>query len=447
MSRSNSLPQQALTNLLHFTLQDRITGVLIGSALGDTIGLYTEFLSSTQAKSSYPTSKFTLHPTPTPFKLDRHRAPFTPGHWTDDTDHALLLLLSFLHNSSASSSNISSPTQTDFAERLRIWVSQGFKPLDTMPLGLGRLVGTVLTSKGFDADPEKIAREYWEGTGRKAAPNGSLMRTHPLGLITLWEEEERCFEVAAGISRATHVDPRCVIACVVGGGLVRGLVRGEVHTEQDVEGLIERGKKWYESVGKQEGYPHVDWAELDNYTSGKGGLEGLKLDDQHAIGYVYKALGAGVVLLRMAMKRNHGLLDRVSLFEELTTELVMHGGDADTNACFAGALLGGYLGFAALPDHWKHGMVHGKWLVRKAEAVCQILDVKEGDYTGQDDPDTAPLGGKPAVSQQDMEGKWMVFQQETMRKMDEAKKAEEAKTAESHSKSGWSAPWKKAKKQ
>ncbi|KAK4199495.1 ADP-ribosylglycohydrolase-domain-containing protein [Triangularia verruculosa] len=445
MSPTNSLQQQSLTHLLHSTLQDRITGVLIGSALGDTIGLYTEFLSSPQSKSSYPSAQFTLHPTPTPFHLDRHRAPFTPGHWTDDTDHAILLLLSFLHNSTPS--NHVFPTQADLASRLRIWAGQGFKPLGTMPLGLGKLMGTVLMSKGFDAEPEKIAREHWEvGTKKMAAPNGSLMRTHPVGLMTVWEGEGRCFELAAEISRATHVDPRCVVACVVGSGLVRAVVRGEVRSGGDVDGVIGRGRAWYcESMG-DDSEGGFDWDEFDRYCGGKEGLAGLRLDQEPGIGYVYKTLGAGVVLLRMAVGKSRGVMDRVGLFEELITELVMQGGDADTNACFAGALLGGYLGFASLPDHWKLGMVHGKWLVGKAESLCQILHVKEGEYNGENDVDTAPLGGRPAVSQQEMEARWMVFQQGVMRKMEEAKKVEEAKTGASNSKSGWSVPWKKPKK-
>ncbi|VBB81622.1 Putative protein of unknown function [Podospora comata] len=445
MSPIPSLPQEAITTLLNFTLQDRITGSLIGSALGDTIGLYTEFLSSAQAATSYPSRTFTLHPGPTPFHLDRHRAPFTPGHWTDDTDHSLLLLLSFLHQSTPSSHIF--PTQSDFASRLRIWASQGFKPLGTMPLGLGRLLGTVLASKGFAEEPEGIARGYWMGTNRFAAPNGSLMRTHVLGLVTVWEEETKCFELGAEISRATHVDPRCVVACVVGSGLVRELVRGEVTRGEDIDGVIERGRRWYESVvGRRDEDPGVDWEELWRVCDGKDGLEGLRLDDGASIGFVYKTLGAGVVLLRMAMARNRGVLDRSRLFEELITELVMKGGDADTNACFAGALLGAYLGFAALPDHWRNGMVHGKWLVGKAESLCQVLNVKDGQYNGQEDADTAPLGGKPEISQQDMEAKWMVFQQEVVRKMEEAKKTDETKTTEPKSKSAWSVPWKKPKK-
>lgn len=316
-----------------------------------------------------------------------------------------------------------------------------------MPLGLGRLLGTVLASKGFAEEPEGIARGYWMGTNRFAAPNGSLMRTHVLGLVTVWEEETKCFELGAEISRATHVDPRCVVACVVGSGLVRELVRGEVTRGEDIDGVIERGRRWYESVvGRRDEDPGVDWEELWRVCDGKDGLEGLRLDDGASIGFVYKTLGAGVVLLRMAMARNRGVLDRSRLFEELITELVMKGGDADTNACFAGALLGAYLGFAALPDHWRNGMVHGKWLVGKAESLCQVLNVKDGQYNGQEDADTAPLGGKPEISQQDMEAKWMVFQQEVVRKMEEAKKTDETKTTEPKSKSAWSVPWKKPKK-
>ncbi|KAL2115135.1 hypothetical protein VTJ04DRAFT_10798 [Mycothermus thermophilus] len=244
MSNLN-LPPEALTHLLQLTLQDRVTGALIGSALGDTIGLYTEFLSSSVAAKAYPSRRFTLTgPTgPTPFHLDFHRAPKDPGHWTDDTDHALLILLAFLHGADTRKPTPPKlPSQHDLATRLRIWARQGFPPLQTMPLGLGRLVGSVLSSSNFISDPEGRAREAWERTGRHAAPNGSLMRTHVLGLICafggdgpedggegdgLSKAEREMFSAAASLSRVTHVDPRCVLSCVIGTTLVRGVVRGE----------------------------------------------------------------------------------------------------------------------------------------------------------------------------------------------------------------------------
>jgi ADP-ribosylglycohydrolase len=51
-------------------------------------------------------------------------------------------------------------------------------------------------------------------------------------------------------------------------------------------------------------------------------------------------------------------LAAATLFEELTVDLVVEGGDADTNAAAACALLGAYLGYANLPSHWTLGLAH-----------------------------------------------------------------------------------------
>ncbi|KXX80407.1 ADP-ribosyl-[dinitrogen reductase] glycohydrolase [Madurella mycetomatis] len=458
----SSLPQAATAALLRAALQDRTAGVLIGSAVGDAIGLYTEFMSAAHAAAAYPSRTFTLargpHHSPTPFKLDAHRAPKEPGYWTDDTDHALLLLLGFLHTASSSSSSSSTssastapggagsepslplPTQQDFAQRLRVWAQTGLRALETMPLGLGRLVGSVVATAGFADEPERVAREYWERTGRRVAPNGSLMRTHPLGLICLFRAEEEAFDLAARISRVTHVDPRCVLACVIGTGLVRRVVRGEVVSEGDVDASVERAVRWFQEQKDDEGLG-LDLEELMRHVNPEGGLDGLKLDEQVAIGYVYKTLGSGVVLLRMAIRRVAAvkgvLLDRSRLFEDLITDLIMCGGDADTNACFAGALLGGYLGYSALPDHWKHGLKHQEWLLGKSDALCRVLGLMDGSYNGKEDADTEVYGGRPILSQDEMEARWMALQQTAFEKMEEAAKASASKV----SGSGWSLPW------
>ncbi|KAK0648322.1 ADP-ribosylglycohydrolase-domain-containing protein [Cercophora newfieldiana] len=435
------LPSPSTSTLLRSALRDRVTGCLVASALGDTIGLYTEFLSSAAALEAYPSRTFTLLPTPTPAKFDLHRGSKPPAHWTDDTDHALLLLLAFLHTADTTSPEPAPlPTQTALAARLRVWVQQGLRPLETMPLGLGRLVGSVVATKGFEETPERIAREHWEKMGRKAAPNGSLMRTHPVGLMCLWRGEEEAFEAAAELSRVTHVDPRCVVACVIGTGLVRGLVRGEVDGEEAVDGVITRGREWVVGQGEE-----VDGEELEKHVRCHS-LEELKLDESTSIGYVYKALGSGVLLLRLAMRRmaesGDSWLVRSRLFEELVTDLIMCGGDADTNACFAAALLGAFLGYGALPDHWNHGLAHEGWFLSKAEALCQVLGLKEGRYVGQEDKETHLDGGKPHISQAEMEGRWMVLQAEVAKKMEDHAKSSATKLKGKGS--GWTAslPWK-----
>ena len=424
------------------TLHDRVVGLLVGSALGDAIGLYTEFLSAASATAYYPSRRFTLSPTPTPFHQDMHRLKHELGDWTDDTDHALLILLASLHGSSSSSTSrgavLHLPDPKDFAARLKTWVEQGLRALDTLPLGLGNLVGTVVRSPGYVDDPAATARRVWVERGRRLAPNGSLMRTHPLGALCLTAPEPAAFAAAARLSRATHVDPRCVLACVVGTGLLRGLLRGEVAAEADIDALVRRAVDWFR-VEREEGgggggsgdgdddREKLDEAELDRHVTAAS-LAALKLDDVQSIGYVYKALGSGVLLLRMAMRRaaasDGALLAETGVFEELITDLIMCGGDADTNACFAGALLGAFLGYRALPGHWKHGLRHEAWLMGKAEALCRVLQVANGDYDGQADPDTRPDGGRGFLNMGEMEERFHKRQSEIMLSMFLAKQQE-----------------------
>jgi hypothetical protein len=90
-------------------------------------------------------------------------------------------------------------------------------------------------------------------------------------------------------------------------------------------------------------------------------LEDLKLDEPGPIGFVYKCLGSAIVLLRTAMRALACRTDPIAaetLFEELIVDLIMEGGDADTNAAVAGALLGAYLGYANLPSHWTLSLEH-----------------------------------------------------------------------------------------
>jgi hypothetical protein len=59
------------------TLQDKIYGSIVGSALGDTIGLYTEFLSKTFSEKVYPQRRFSLVQPVTELYSDMHRGGFS----------------------------------------------------------------------------------------------------------------------------------------------------------------------------------------------------------------------------------------------------------------------------------------------------------------------------------------------------------------------------------
>jgi ADP-ribosylglycohydrolase len=372
MAQDTSL-QDLITSspLIKDVLHDKTVGTILGSALGDAIGLYTEFLSQSECEKAYPTAKFSLTEPLTPPKKDPHRSKFPPASWTDDTDQAILLILGYLQNS-----NGDPPSVQDLASRLRVWVKQGLVCLGTECVDVGITTRRVVLQEGFTEHPQAVAFRDWVEGGCRNAANGSLMRTHPVGVMCLDRSVLQSFEVAAELSMVTHPDPRCVFSCCVAVGLIRGLIRGEVSEEKNIDEMIVKAKEWY-NAWTVPGYQAL-LLEMPGITAVTGledkewkrhltvqKLSELELDDMHKMGYVYKALGSAVLLLRLAMrarKKNPELGTNISLFEDLITALVMEGGDADTNASVAGSLLGAYLGFRALPRHWSDGLRSASWV-------------------------------------------------------------------------------------
>jgi len=137
------------------------------------------------------------------------------------------------------------------------------------------------------------------------------------------------------------------------------------------------------------------------------------------------------------------MTDRLSLFESLITDLVMEGGDADTNACFAGAVLGAYLGYTALPPQWKNGLTQGAWIMGKAEGLCDIIGITKGDYDGKKDSDTALDGGKGILTRDQLDNRWAEFNYkllaEAKSRRDEEKEREDKEKRKSVGKAlfGW----------
>ncbi|EFR01733.1 ADP-ribosylglycohydrolase [Nannizzia gypsea CBS 118893] len=412
-------------------VQEKIRGAIFGSALGDCIGLYTEFLSKKIAKDAYPQGRFQLVDPATKFRNDGHRSKFScPSDfksWTDDTDHALLILLSYLHH------NGQVPSTIDLAERLKIWVVQGLRALDRPPCGLGKTVGSIVLDKEYLNNPNQKAHQFWVKGDRNVAPNGSLMRTHPLGIICLAFDLEKTFQVATDFSLVTHADPRCVLACCISTGLIRGILRGEILDEKGLDTLMEDAYSWVDSWvrktrltadetnGQKEDEIYepaarefLDREEFDKHAYAKT-FSDLLLDDSYKIGYVYKCLGAAILSLRMGMQQspfgsNAGvessfILTDSAVFEKIITELTYEAGDADTNACAAGALLGCWLGYNSLPSHWRDGMDNRDWLMQKCNSLIQVIGVGNENalpYDGKLDADTSPDGGKGLMSEKEL---------------------------------------------
>lgn len=110
------------TKLPQDVLIDKIRGCVFGNALGDAIGLSTEFMNKEMAQRAYgDMHDFTF----AKIVKDRHRARFPTGDWTDDTDQLLCILDSLLRYGGE-------VVETDIAHRIQYWSYNGYPGMSSL---------------------------------------------------------------------------------------------------------------------------------------------------------------------------------------------------------------------------------------------------------------------------------------------------------------------------
>lgn len=318
---------------------DQIRATLYGQCVGDAIGLLTEFLTKKDAKKVYKHKNLEYG-----MKIgDFHRMRWETGDWTDDSDQMLLILLSLVDNKGQ-------VNVQDFAEKLRNWMLHGIQELgDTGGMGIGATTQTVLKHPVFTEDPRKVAQECWENSGRDLAPNGGVMRTSVVGTHCWWDLRQ-VTDNAISFCACTHYDQRCKASVVA--------------VSACISLMLQRQPRHMDSKGRY----LADSLIIDSYEHAKQCLQTeedrqllwkymtctkikeLQLDEKGKIGYTYKSMGSGF----WALKQDD--------FRTAIQKVVFQGGDADTNACVAGAMLACKLGLDKIPPTWKNGLKHKEWL-------------------------------------------------------------------------------------
>ncbi len=149
----------------------------------------------------------------------------------------------------------------------------------------------------------------------------------PIGLLHV-RSLEGLADDAAGASRITHHDPRCVGGCVAVATAIALLVRGG----RDAEEAIPRAA---ESAGAVSDEAR---AAVERGASRRPPDIAVDGDDQ---GYVLRTVEIAFSALATA-----------PTFEEGLMSVVSRGGDTDTNGAVAGALLGAKHGKSRIPDRW-----------------------------------------------------------------------------------------------
>jgi hypothetical protein len=132
--------------------------------------------------------------------------------------------------------------------------------------------------------------------------------------------------------------------------LITGLLRGEIFVEKDVNDCIERCYEWVKgrddlmNPGNEDlrTQPIEKLLDRDDFTRyvHEDSLLAPYLDEPDKIGYAYKCIGSAILSLRRAMRKvkDYDPVEHENIFEELTIDMVMEGGDADTNGAAACAV-------------------------------------------------------------------------------------------------------------
>jgi len=272
------------------------------------------------------------------------------GEWTDDTALALATAEAYADGPCID------PEQA--ARAMLRWLASG-------PKDVGNLTRAALVLMRDRKVPARMAGRVAMAGKNQAAGNGSLMRAVPTGLARHPDDPLLVGESIA-LSAITHADERCLGACVAFNVVLSSLIyRPELPLDDVLESAARSAAivcpevaALVEGVRRREPLCHADSPR----------------------GYVLVCLERALVALRDAPSLREGLV-----------AVVMAGGDTDTNAAVAGALLGAKYGLGAIPASWL-GALQGK---RELETAIGRLLWAVRAWTGPARP-PLPIPERPA---------------------------------------------------
>lgn len=316
--------------------KDRALGSMLGLAVGDALGVTLEFEP--------------LPPRPwSPLLSGPHTeisggGPFgwVLGQVSDDTHMACAL--------AGSLGEVGCYDTADALRRYKAW-------LDLRPPDAGSLTRRIVPRGVRSGTPSEEARADWEATGRTNAPNGSLMRTAPIGVF-FRNDAEALRAASLDDSAVTHFDPRCQLACAVFNAGIAAAVAG-ARTPREVfdASALELRRAAAEAARRY--FPDDGALVQEAMTTLQADLQSAaKADPDLCGGEVHLTRTAGFV--RVAFRLAFWELLHAPTFEAALLDVVNRGADADTNGAIAGALLGAYHGAESIPARWLEPVMAAK---------------------------------------------------------------------------------------
>lgn len=314
---------------------DRVEGVLLGTAAGDALGA--------------------------PYEFKPPRGPelevamvggggWEPGEWTDDTSMAIAIA-----EVAATGADLRDASAQDaLVQRWYDW-SRTAKDVGIQTSSVLRAAaqGGVITAASTRAESEK----HHQRSGRSGG-NGALMRTAPVALAYL-DDEDAMVEAARTIAELTHFDTDAGEACVLWCSAIRhAVLTGKLDVRIGMRHIeSERRELWAKRLDDAESaqpasFPNNGWVVTAMQAAWSAiATTPIPVDDP----------GAG----RFRADHLRLALDAA----------VRAGYDTDTVAAIAGGLLGAAHGASAVPGAWRR-LLHG-WPGMNAHGLVALATTIE----------------------------------------------------------------------
>ena len=320
-------------------LERAVVGCILGTAVGDAVGLACEGLSRRRQAKMFPDLAG--------YKL----LPFGKGMCSDDTEHTCMLAQSLIKTARYEDiEEQAAGFASDFGWRLRFW-------LLGMPAGIGlaTLRAIIKLWIGFPA----------RHSGVFSAGNGPAMRVALIG-VCYGSDVPRMRALVRAATRITHTDPKAehgalAVALAAHLGSTGRDTAPEDYALRLRELLGEEGRELLalvddaaQSVGRKE--------TAAGYAARTGLANGVS-------GYMFHSVPAALhVWLAHQGDYRGGIMTAVRL-----------GGDTDTVAAVVGAIIGARVGKEGIPAEWLNDL----WEWPRTPAWMESLGTRLADHSAR----------------------------------------------------------------
>lgn len=313
--------------------EDAFIACLLGTAVGDSLGLPYEGLSPHRATKLFPDTS-------------KHNFFFGKGMVSDDTEHTCFAAQAIIR-----SNGDVDEFQRQLARSLRWW-------LLALPAGVGFATARAILKLWLGFSPKK--------SGVFSAGNGPAMRSSILG-VAFGHNMERLKQYVRASTEITHSDPKAYYAALAVAIASLDVVCADDTSWQDdyLQSLRrfmpEESSKEFHELAKQAAESAAKSESVSKFADAIGSKDGISGYSYHTVPCVLQ------VWFRLGDEFQQGL-----------QEIIEAGGDTDTAGAIFGGIVGARTGKAGIPDEWISNIIEWPrtvdWMARLGRATAQALD-------------------------------------------------------------------------